>query len=433
LKSKLSKQYNSIDDNDNDLEKEYTINDLEEYIYIFVNSKSRDLSKKHDKYKIVFSQNPHDVAQMSTNRRWVSCKKLQGTGGQEEGVYCEVESGGFIAYIVRDDDLDIKDPICRLLIRRYVSEDGLHSIAVPENIVYGINMPGFKQQVNDWINSHQKQIIPGDYKLEGDEYTDTLPTSYLYEDDSDLDISDITLKGKNISGLLYKFKYPQDDFDEEAVYSDIYRRKKDVYDILVKKLEMLDYENVRELYRYMISNNMYRGEYGYKEVIPFAPYMTLDDLKEITIYLNDEVFNNLPDKLKNEYSTYLNEKIMNDNYNSSVIISVLEQTSITDEVFDKIINLPVNNVMYIFNSNNVIKNLNDNQMHKLIDYYSDNFDGKIYKSIFEILDRISVSNDKIKKIIDKGYMYYKSINVNKDNRSYVNFLRTQLINLKDYL
>jgi hypothetical protein len=140
----------------------------------FVNSAFR-VSKEQAAFNIVISQNPHDVAQMSTGRGWTSCMEL----GKEhtKDVFCEVAEGGLVAYLIRFDDPEIQNPLARIAIRRFVNKEG-QSIALPEGSVYGNEMPGFEEQVRDWLNG--KQNIPsGFYRRQGGGYSDTFSRTQL--------------------------------------------------------------------------------------------------------------------------------------------------------------------------------------------------------------------------------------------------------------
>lgn len=125
---------------------------------------------KKQKLKIVFSQNPHDVAKMSTDRSWESCMTL-GTGDYHKNVFCEIENGGFIAYLIHDDDLDIEHPVARIHIRRFDNTEGV-SIALPERTVYGDDVPGFLEAVEGWVEEKNEEN-EGLYEMKGGEYSDT--------------------------------------------------------------------------------------------------------------------------------------------------------------------------------------------------------------------------------------------------------------------
>ncbi len=126
---------------------------------------------------VVISQNPHDIAKMSYERNWSSCLTL-GTGEKHKELFCEVEDGGLIAYIIKQEDKNIEKPYSRIHIRHLQSKEG-KSIAKSENRYYGIFVPGFFNVVNDFINSHQ-EISLGIYSLKGSKWSDSVePESIL--------------------------------------------------------------------------------------------------------------------------------------------------------------------------------------------------------------------------------------------------------------
>ena len=149
---------------------------IDENLEQFINSEVRAGAKSNG-LMIVISQNPHDVATMSTGRSWESCMTL-GTGGYHQNVYCEVENGGLIAYLIDADDKDIQRPHARIHIRRFDNRDG-NSIAVPERSVYGQNVPGFQEAVQNWLNTMQQQMPPGIYERQGGSYSDTFSSTYV--------------------------------------------------------------------------------------------------------------------------------------------------------------------------------------------------------------------------------------------------------------
>lgn len=151
-------------------------NYYEELMGTFQNSPLRT-SKKSSGLSIVISQNPHDIAQMSTGRDWTSCMDLSG-GAHSQDIFCEVANGGLIAYLIHANDKDIQNPLARIRIRRFDSSDG-HSIAVAENSVYGNEVSGFLPAVRDWLKRVQPNIPADIYTMKGGEYSDTFNDSFL--------------------------------------------------------------------------------------------------------------------------------------------------------------------------------------------------------------------------------------------------------------
>ena len=145
----------------------------------FSNSNYREYRNlQNDSNKmIVISQNPHDIAKMSTGRNWSSCMNLDQTREREDEVFCEVEEGGLIAYLVSKDDMEIENPHSRLLIRRFENENGV-SLAIPETVVYGEASKSFYYQVKDWLEERQGHLPKGNYEIQGMEYVQSLENIY---------------------------------------------------------------------------------------------------------------------------------------------------------------------------------------------------------------------------------------------------------------
>jgi hypothetical protein len=164
-------------------ETESTNNYYNELIETFINSTYRTHQSKQDSgFMIVISQDPHDVAQMSTGRQWTSCMNLggdgEGPGSHHEDIFCEVQNGGLVAYLIRADDQEIEDPLARIHIRRFDNKSG-RSVAIPEKSVYGNEIKGFQQSVQSWIDERQGDITPGAYERQGGEYSDTFGDNML--------------------------------------------------------------------------------------------------------------------------------------------------------------------------------------------------------------------------------------------------------------
>lgn len=136
----------------------------------FLNSPLR-AQKKAGGMEVVISQDPHDVATMSTGRSWVSCMEL-GVGSHHRDVFCEVANGGLVAYLIRAGDQEIRDPLARIHIRRFDNKQG-QSVAIPEESIYGNEVSGFQETVKQWLDAMQPDIRPGVYKRMGGEYSDT--------------------------------------------------------------------------------------------------------------------------------------------------------------------------------------------------------------------------------------------------------------------
>jgi len=148
----------------------------DDIINSFVNSPLR-IQKDENQFMIAISQNPQDVAMMSTDRNWGSCMTL-GEGSHHEDVFCEVASGGLVAYLIQANDLDIQNPLARVHIRRFTNRQQ-QSIAIPEESVYGNEIAGFLDRVKGWLAERQGDITPGAYQRQGGSHSDTFQDEML--------------------------------------------------------------------------------------------------------------------------------------------------------------------------------------------------------------------------------------------------------------
>lgn len=154
----------------------------------FTYSNSRKLTK-YDDLTVVISQDPIDVATMSTDRSWSSCMNLKKEKSfSEERIICEVSSGGLVAYLIKSQDIDIQKPLARIWIRRFTNANG-DSYAIPENKIYGNATEDFYNFVKKWLEQNQISV-EGELSLEGSSWSDSFSNrsyfktpNFLSEDD----------------------------------------------------------------------------------------------------------------------------------------------------------------------------------------------------------------------------------------------------------
>lgn len=78
----------------------------------------KDDTRGLDKVAVVISRNTEDIARMSTGRAWISCMS-------ENGVYfldyvpSDIKEGTLVAYLVREHDTEINNPLARALLKPY--------------------------------------------------------------------------------------------------------------------------------------------------------------------------------------------------------------------------------------------------------------------------------------------------------------------------
>lgn len=135
-------------------------------------------SSTKDNKKIVISRHGIDIAGQSTGRSWSSCKTLETTGGIDNSkfVWTEIEKGGLVAYLIEADDLNIENPIARIIIGVFINtEDNSDFVLYPDKNVYGnYNKEDFLSFVENWCGVANSKIskTSGTYNLSPSCYTD---------------------------------------------------------------------------------------------------------------------------------------------------------------------------------------------------------------------------------------------------------------------
>lgn len=162
----------------------------------FNNDNSRSLSKslKGEQPIVVISRHPYDIAGMSTDRNWTSCKDLARDGNyKKQGEYSDSVKDesklALIAYLIRADDKNIKQPLMRVLIVPYENKAGKILMHVP-SLTYGDANKEvssiFIDTVKKWLDDNQKVEV-GVYNLHNKIYDDGYYKDLFVSNDYDID------------------------------------------------------------------------------------------------------------------------------------------------------------------------------------------------------------------------------------------------------
>jgi hypothetical protein len=123
-------------------------------------------------FYIIFSKHKYDVAGMSTGRGWTSCMNVY-DGVNSQYIQHDVEAGTMIAYLVRNDDLNIKNPVARVAIKPFVSINDPDSVYYQaEQRAYGSPPAGFLDEINRLVDKVQPDKR-GMFRLVDTLYCDT--------------------------------------------------------------------------------------------------------------------------------------------------------------------------------------------------------------------------------------------------------------------
>jgi hypothetical protein len=163
-------------------------------LQLFNDDKTRTGVKMKKKDPIVvISRHPYDIAGMSTDRGWTSCKNL-GTGkiyGKDENefkpnsAYLKDEVHSLlIAYLVNPKDKNIQNPIARVNIVPYLN-NRLQLGYVVEDQTYPKDLAELKiikvfaDTVKEWLKSKQGEL-KGTYKVNPFAYSDELDPTQAF-------------------------------------------------------------------------------------------------------------------------------------------------------------------------------------------------------------------------------------------------------------
>ena len=102
--------------------------------------------------EVSISRHPYDVAGMSTGQGWTSCMNMSG-GCNAHYLGRDVKAGTHVAYLVHHGDDKAENPIARIALKPYTSEDGTHTILRQEG-GYGTTDSSFAGTVKKWTEKH---------------------------------------------------------------------------------------------------------------------------------------------------------------------------------------------------------------------------------------------------------------------------------------
>ncbi|GAB5388014.1 MAG: hypothetical protein Alpg2KO_09820 [Alphaproteobacteria bacterium] len=131
-----------------------------------------------DKLLLVISRDPHDVARMSTNRGWFSCMGPMGMFWHK--TLNDIAKGSIIAYVVKDSDPEINDPLARVLIKRFNKvrsiKDRLRGessdFVLRASNTYGLGVQNLRETINRLLEETVNYGKHGTYKLQRGLYDD---------------------------------------------------------------------------------------------------------------------------------------------------------------------------------------------------------------------------------------------------------------------
>lgn len=265
----------------------------------FNNDSRREGTK--NKYVVVISRHPYDIAGMSTDRGWTSCMNLK-NGINRHYVPLDVEKGSVVAYVTTTDDKNLNNPTGRVLIKPFYdeySDDGKVYFGI-ENQVYGTNVPGFTDAVSKWVNmvntKYNGLTDVAIVKMDRELYKDGSDTRILSPDGEDGNMYSYLKKNANkIPEIIEQLGFPsvyEIDGDEVTLetWNDLERFARDANFDDLESFAELEYEINQGTYENKdegeindMADELNPSQEDYEEVLR---YLTDRDLKKIADHLN---------------------------------------------------------------------------------------------------------------------------------------------------
>lgn len=356
--------------------------------------------KTENDYILVISKKPYDIVSMTSCRSWGGCMDMY-KGLNREKIKDDIREGTLIAYLIKPDDLNIENPISRVLIKPFISENNPNDILYkPENKVYGDTYG-----INKYITVNILPII-------NNEKTNFpyVKNSKLYDDDRVQIISKPLTTQFTYNNLINLLN---NNLSDDELSNDNFKK-------ILKQ-----YDDVNDSYLdSLFSNNflIYEKINTYPTYIEKSPF-SLNNIKKLKEkdfnkfegFLNEVIF-----KLSNG-SKYIrlfieNEIIKSDDkYKLKTINYLIESKSYTDLLFknNKYMDF-LNSIKDKYKIDNIIDNI-------IYAYNKHNNFTSAESNIFKIL----IENDILKNYFfgEKIYLWFK-------NNDFKNFYLNDINKLK---
>jgi hypothetical protein len=157
--------------------------EAERLLKLYNYTRSQSIKDEDSEFMIVFSRKKYDLAGMTYGRSWPSnCMHLT-DGVNKEFILKDIESGTIICYLITKDDINIENPIGRILIKPFVNvDDESDVILYPETKTYGDIKDTFKfvKDIDKYMDAVQN--IKSKYDLKQGLYCDGRRKSILGKD-----------------------------------------------------------------------------------------------------------------------------------------------------------------------------------------------------------------------------------------------------------
>lgn len=153
---------------------------------------------ENKKLLLCISDHPYDIVSMSTGRSWTSCMNII-SGQNKEYVPREIFLGTLVVYIIYENDLNLNNPIGRLLLKPWYmnpGEDKQRVVYFPERTTYS----SYLGLYNAWKSL--KEISENIYKAKGDLFR--VPGTYIDTHHDGIEVESINGHGKYLSKIFQR-------------------------------------------------------------------------------------------------------------------------------------------------------------------------------------------------------------------------------------
>lgn len=188
---------------------------------------------------VCYSRHAYDIAGMSTDRGWRSCMRLANREDPNPGVNAhlvpiEAKTGTLVAYLIRNNDKNIKNPLGRILIKPFLNTNNREEIyMVPCTGGYGTVPREFIEQVINWSKQLNKNVKFGKYTLPSDLEDTDVPfdtVRHLPDDITDLVKTNDFKMIDTLQGLVDNYKeYRYDNYKDKFGNNNIGWKKKLIF------------------------------------------------------------------------------------------------------------------------------------------------------------------------------------------------------------
>ena len=136
-------------------------------------------NSKKSNFTVVISRHPYDLVGMSFDRGWTSCMDAE-KGSYKKHIKDDIKKGTLVAYLVKNDDLNINRPTSRILIKPFYSSSGERLMVLDKT--YGAAILDFRLTVSNFLEHFNRGKSEGVYLLDEDLYADDEFDKFYYGD-----------------------------------------------------------------------------------------------------------------------------------------------------------------------------------------------------------------------------------------------------------